>query len=77
MALTAYDLSGRTAFVTGAAGGIGRASALLLAEAGARVHCADRDEAGLAETRALITEAGGTAHVHRSTSPTARRSSGR
>ncbi|MFE9413656.1 SDR family NAD(P)-dependent oxidoreductase [Streptomyces sp. NPDC006704] len=65
MALTAYDLSGRTAFVTGAAGGIGRASALLLAGAGARVHCADRDEAGLEETRALIAEAGGAAHLHR------------
>ncbi|MCT9090851.1 SDR family oxidoreductase [Streptomyces sp. ASQP_92] len=64
MPLTAYDLSERTAFVTGAAGGIGRASALLLAEAGATVHCADRDEAGLDETRALIAKAGGTAHLH-------------
>jgi 3-oxoacyl-[acyl-carrier protein] reductase len=64
MPLTAYDLSDRTAFVTGAASGIGRASALMLAEAGAAVHCADRDEVGLAETRALITKAGGTAHAH-------------
>ncbi|MGW5531371.1 SDR family NAD(P)-dependent oxidoreductase [Streptomyces xanthochromogenes] len=65
MPLTAYDLSDRTAFVTGAAGGIGRASALLLAQAGAAVHCADLDEAGLDETRALVVKAGGTAHVHR------------
>ncbi|MFF4188620.1 SDR family NAD(P)-dependent oxidoreductase [Streptomyces sp. NPDC001691] len=64
MPLTAYDLTDRTAFITGAAGGIGRASALLLAEAGATVHCADLDEAGLDETRALVTKAGGTARVH-------------
>ncbi|NEE30018.1 SDR family NAD(P)-dependent oxidoreductase, partial [Streptomyces sp. SID7982] len=50
MALSAYDLTGRAAFVTGAASGIGRASALLLAEAGALVHCADRDETGLRRT---------------------------
>ncbi|ROP46054.1 SDR family NAD(P)-dependent oxidoreductase [Streptomyces sp. PanSC9] len=64
MALTAYDLSGRTAFVTGAAGGIGRASAVLLAEAGATVHCADRDPDGLHGTAALIKDRGGTAHPH-------------
>ncbi|MEU1010696.1 SDR family NAD(P)-dependent oxidoreductase [Streptomyces sp. NPDC005890] len=64
MALSAYDLSGRTAFVTGAAGGIGRASAVLLAEAGATVHCADRDPDGLDGTAALIKECGGTARVH-------------
>ncbi|MEV0323141.1 SDR family NAD(P)-dependent oxidoreductase [Streptomyces sp. NPDC050658] len=64
MPLTAYDLTGRTAFVTGAASGIGRASAALLAEAGATVHCADRDEQGLHETATLIKAAGGTAHTH-------------
>ncbi|MGW8377335.1 SDR family NAD(P)-dependent oxidoreductase [Streptomyces sp. ODS28] len=64
MTLTAYDLTGRTALVTGAAGGIGRATALLLAEAGAAVHCADRDAAGIKETAALIAAAGGTAHPH-------------
>ncbi|MFH8489833.1 SDR family NAD(P)-dependent oxidoreductase [Streptomyces longisporoflavus] len=64
MPLTAYDLSGRTAFVTGAASGIGRASAVLLAEAGASVHCADRDTQGLHETATLIKAAGGTAHTH-------------
>ncbi|MEU6768341.1 SDR family NAD(P)-dependent oxidoreductase [Streptomyces sp. NPDC046853] len=64
MPLTAYDLSGRTAFVTGAASGIGRASAVLLAEAGASVHCADRDTQGLQETATLIKAAGGTAHTH-------------
>ncbi|MFD9423399.1 MULTISPECIES: SDR family NAD(P)-dependent oxidoreductase [unclassified Streptomyces] len=65
MPLTAYDLTGRSAFVTGAASGIGRASAVLLAEAGATIHCADRDEEGLSETCDLITAFGGTARAHR------------
>ncbi|MFJ8824316.1 SDR family NAD(P)-dependent oxidoreductase [Streptomyces sp. NPDC102467] len=64
MPVKAYDLTGRTAFVTGAASGIGRASATLLAEAGATVHCADRDTQGLHETAALIKDTGGTAHPH-------------
>ncbi|MEU4728631.1 SDR family NAD(P)-dependent oxidoreductase [Streptomyces sp. NPDC023588] len=59
-----YDLTGRTALVTGAASGIGRSTAAVLAAAGARVHCADRDEKGLAETAALIAGAGGSARVH-------------
>ncbi|MEU9092248.1 SDR family NAD(P)-dependent oxidoreductase [Streptomyces sp. NPDC087901] len=64
MPLVAYDLTGRSAFVTGAAGGIGRATAVLLAEAGACVHCADLDEKGLLETLDLIAAAGGEAHTH-------------
>jgi NAD(P)-dependent dehydrogenase (short-subunit alcohol dehydrogenase family) len=65
MPVPAYDLTGRTAFVTGAAGGIGRASAVLLAEAGATVHCADVDTQGLHETATFIKAEGGTAHTHR------------
>lgn len=61
---TAYDLTGRTALITGAASGIGRATAVLLAAAGAAVHCADRDAHGLQETAELIAKAGGRAHVH-------------
>ncbi|MEU3905337.1 SDR family NAD(P)-dependent oxidoreductase [Streptomyces goshikiensis] len=64
MPIPAYDLTGRTALVTGAASGIGRSTALLLAEAGATVHCADRDERGLGETAALIAQAGGSATAH-------------
>lgn len=64
MAVKAYDLTGRTAFVTGAASGIGRASAVLLAEAGAVVHCADRDAQGLHDTATLIKASGGTARTH-------------
>lgn len=64
MPLAAYDLTGRSAFVTGAAGGIGRACAVLLAEAGATVHCADLDANGLQETLELITATGGEAHTY-------------
>ncbi|MFH9862145.1 3-hydroxybutyrate dehydrogenase [Streptomyces sp. NPDC017202] len=41
------DLHGRTALVTGAAGGIGRACVLRLAAAGAKVRAVDRDATGL------------------------------
>jgi NAD(P)-dependent dehydrogenase (short-subunit alcohol dehydrogenase family) len=44
-----FDLSGRTAIVTGAASGIGRATVLLLSGLGARVLATDRDETGLTE----------------------------
>ncbi|MEU1377796.1 3-hydroxybutyrate dehydrogenase [Streptomyces triculaminicus] len=43
------ELAGRTALVTGAAGGIGAACVLRLAAAGARVRALDRDAAALAE----------------------------
>jgi 3-oxoacyl-[acyl-carrier protein] reductase len=54
----AFDLTGRTAVVTGAARGIGRASAALLADAGAFVVCGDIDEAGVADAAAAINAGG-------------------
>ncbi len=57
----AFDLSGRTAVVTGAGSGIGRATAQVLASAGAAVACGDVDEAGAEETRRTIADDGGTA----------------
>lgn len=43
-----FDFSGRVACVTGAASGIGRATATLFADLGATVYVADRDVAALA-----------------------------
>jgi NAD(P)-dependent dehydrogenase (short-subunit alcohol dehydrogenase family) len=51
--------AGKVAFVTGAAGGIGRATALAFAREGAQVVVADADEKANAETAQLIEEAGG------------------
>ena len=50
------DLSDKTALITGAAGGIGRACAQTLAEAGAFVIAVDLNEAGVQETVDLIGE---------------------
>jgi NAD(P)-dependent dehydrogenase (short-subunit alcohol dehydrogenase family) len=57
-------LQGRTAIVTGAGSGIGRASAVLFAKRGAFVALVDRDAAGLQETLAAIGGAKGCASVH-------------
>jgi NAD(P)-dependent dehydrogenase (short-subunit alcohol dehydrogenase family) len=54
-------LRGKVAVVTGAATGIGRASALLFAQAGARVALADLREPELARTVAEVRAAGGKA----------------
>ncbi|MEV7686932.1 3-hydroxybutyrate dehydrogenase [Streptomyces bungoensis] len=58
---SSLDLGGRTALVTGAASGIGRACALRLAAAGAEVRAVDRDAAGLAELAEEARRAGGPA----------------
>ena len=53
-------INGSAAAITGAASGIGRALALELAARGCDLALADRDEAGLLETAAEISKAGGT-----------------
>lgn len=55
------SFSGRTAVVTGAGSGIGRALAHELARRGAKVAASDVDVIGLETTVAAITELGGTA----------------
>ena len=52
------NLAGRVALVTGAARGIGAATALALAEAGARVALVDRDGEGIERTADAIGRAG-------------------
>ena len=52
------SLDGRVALVTGAARGIGAATALALAEAGARVALVDRDAEGIERTADAIGRAG-------------------
>ncbi|MDI2127038.1 SDR family NAD(P)-dependent oxidoreductase [Yinghuangia seranimata] len=55
--MSGYDLTGRTALVTGAARGLGAGMAAALGRAGAVVAVADRDaEAGKAAAEALVAE---------------------
>lgn len=51
-----FDLSGRTAVVVGAGSGLGQASAIGLADAGAHVVVADLNHEGAEETVRIITE---------------------
>ncbi len=55
------NLEGKTALITGASQGIGRACAITLAKMGARVALAARNEANLEAVAAEITAAGGEA----------------
>lgn len=55
------SLAGKAAFVTGAANGIGRATALAFAREGASVVVADVSEQGNQETARMIEQAGGRA----------------
>ncbi|MFI5041600.1 MAG: SDR family NAD(P)-dependent oxidoreductase [Acidimicrobiales bacterium] len=61
-----FGLEGRPCLVVGGGSGIGRATALLLAEAGARVGVADVDEA---RAEAVAVEVGGPAIVGDVTNP--------
>jgi NAD(P)-dependent dehydrogenase (short-subunit alcohol dehydrogenase family) len=58
---TGFGLQNKVVIVTGAAGGLGREFALGFAAEGAKIVAADVQEAGLAETVALVEAAGGKA----------------
>lgn len=50
-----FSLEGKTILITGAASGIGRATAIQCAEMGAKVILVDLNEQGLKDSKALIT----------------------
>jgi NAD(P)-dependent dehydrogenase (short-subunit alcohol dehydrogenase family) len=56
---------GKVVLITGASSGIGKASAVKVADAGATVLLVARTVEKLEETKAEIEAAGGTAHIHR------------
>jgi NAD(P)-dependent dehydrogenase (short-subunit alcohol dehydrogenase family) len=58
-------ISGKVVLITGASSGIGKATAIKCADAGAEVLLVARTPEKLEETKAEIEEAGGTAHIHR------------
>jgi NAD(P)-dependent dehydrogenase (short-subunit alcohol dehydrogenase family) len=55
------DFTGKVALITGAANGIGRATALAFAKSGAKVVTVDRDSAGGEATTGVIRQQGGDA----------------
>lgn len=55
MSKNPFSLEGKTVMVTGAASGIGRATAIQCAEMGAKVILVDLNENGLQETKELIS----------------------
>lgn len=59
-----FSLKNKTAVITGAASGIGRAVALVFAKQGADVHLLDMNSAGLSEVAAEIKNNGGIAEAH-------------
>jgi NAD(P)-dependent dehydrogenase (short-subunit alcohol dehydrogenase family) len=56
-------LDGRTAVITGAASGLGRSLALVLARKGCRIGVADINSEGAEETLKLVVQAGGNGEV--------------
>jgi len=63
MPASPFDLTGKVAIVTGSSRGIGRASAELMAQMGAKVVISSRKAEACAEVADGIRKAGGDAHV--------------
>lgn len=59
-----HDLKHKTAAITGAASGIGRETALLLADEGCRLALSDVDEAGLKEIAEILAHKGPGVSTH-------------
>ncbi|MET0239432.1 MAG: SDR family oxidoreductase [Sphingobium sp.] len=66
-----YNMGGKTVIVTGASSGLGRATALLLAEAGAQLFLVGRSDEALAETAALLGDSAVATHVTDLSDPSA------
>src|SRR2546428_3047434 len=61
--MTTKSLSGKTALITGASKGLGKAMAIALAEAGARIALVSRDQKQLKVTADAVKSAGGEADL--------------
>ncbi|MFT4032772.1 MAG: SDR family oxidoreductase [Siphonobacter sp.] len=59
-----FDLTGKTAIITGGGSGIGRAISLLFAQQGAHVHILELNEEGAKATADDIIQSGGQVTVH-------------
>jgi 2-keto-3-deoxy-L-fuconate dehydrogenase len=60
-----FSLKNKTAIITGAASGIGKAVAVLFAKQGALVHLLDMNEDALSQAAGEINNAGGNATAHK------------
>jgi len=58
MGKNVFDLSGKTAIITGAGGGLGRSMAVGFAQYRANVVCADVNNEGIKETAEFVKKEG-------------------